>query len=506
MIKYRGGLSILFFILVAVVQLQAQGYPELKYQTFLGSPDHQERPYRIVKGSDKDFYILGSRQDANMNEDGIIFRVSDKGELIWKQIFEGKGTDIIRDGAYDAKMSELYFVGSTGSALRHNETSQDQFSSDYWVGKIANNGKVIWNKTFGGSENDHGNSIAFSDHGKIIVCGSSWSFDINVNCNLPLNNNWLIQLSPYGSLLKQNCWGGGRNDWGISACTTADHGFLIAGITTSEELDYSKSRAMGDVFVQKLDSNLKTVWFRIFKEPNEDHVYRIIEGTGGMIYIVGGTYTDDKDKQFWFIKLNESGETIVNKKWGGTGVEELTSIYECMDGEYILCGYSYYTQLANSNIKGGKDIWVFKTDNVGNIIWQKTYGGPRDEYPADIIEGEPDTYYLIGSKTNTFTTKDKYSDDIWFVKIKEQGCKNMKPFFITDIHGEKTETDVPIKFINQSENCERFLWEFGDGTTSTDKMPVKIYHKKGMFLPRLTAYTNEKCVEVYVSPKPVIIE
>lgn len=504
MVKYWRGICFLFFL--AGLNAFAQSYPEIKFQTFFGSPLHKERPYRIVKVSDKDFYILGSRQDSKGNEDGIIFHVSDKGEMLGKQIFEGNGNDIIRDGVYVPTTSELYFVGTTGSSLKHNESSHQLFASDYWVGKIANNGKVIWNKTFGGSENDLGNGIALTPEGGAFVCGNCWSSDLNVNCKFPLNNNWMIKLSPYGSLIKQTCWGGKKNDWGITACATADKGFLVAGITTSEELDNSKSRAMGDVFIQKLDSNLKTIWFRIFKEPYEDHVFRIIEGTGGMIFLVGGSYTTDKDKQFWFVKLNSSGETITNKKWGGTGVEELTSVYECMDGELILCGYSYYTQLNNSNIKGGKDIWVFKTDNIGNLIWQKTYGGPRDEFPADIIEGEPDTYFLVASKINNFTEKDGTSDDIWFLKIKEQGCKTIKPFFITDIHGEKTEIDVPIKFINQSENCERFLWDFGDGTTSTEKMPVKIYKKNGMFLPRLTAYTNEKCIEVYVSPKPIVIE
>jgi PKD repeat protein len=178
-----------------------------------------------------------------------------------------------------------------------------------------------------------------------------------------------------------------------------------------------------------------------------------------------------------------------------------------MDGELIMCGYSFYTNLANAFIKGSKDIWVFKTDGVGNLVWQKTYGGPKDEYPADVVEGEPDWFYVVGTKENTFTNKGQSNkEDIWLLKIKETPCNDMKPMFVTDIHGNQTEVDVPIKFINQSVNCERFLWEFGDGTTSTEKMPVKIYKKSGMYLPRLTAYTNEKCIQVYVSPKAVIIQ
>lgn len=498
---------ILLLVWLLFTTAKAQTFPELKLQTFFGSATHKERPYRIIKGSGKDFYILGSRTDSLQNEDGLIYHISDRGELLWQQIFQGKGNDWLEDGCYHHGDACLYYVGATGTALKHEETSDPLFSSDYWVGKIDPSGKVLWNKAFGGTESDIGKGIIRTESGHLIVCGNSWSSDLQVKCNLPLNNDWLIKLSDEGQLLTQKCWGGKKNDWAVSISASADKGFIIAGITTSEELDNSKSRSMGDVYIQKLDSNLKVVWTRIFKEPYEDHIFRVIEGAGGMIYAIGSTFTKENDKQFWLLKLNEKGETIVNKKWGGKGIEELTSVYECIDGELIMCGYSFYTNLANPFIKGSKDIWVFKTDGVGNLVWQKTYGGPKDEYPADVVEGEPDWFYVVGTKENTFTNKDKSNkDDIWLLKIKELPCNDIKPLFVTDIHGNQTEIDVPIKFINQSVNCERFLWEFGDGTTSTEKMPVKIYKKAGMYLPRLTAYTNEKCIQVYVSPKAVIVQ
>jgi PKD repeat protein len=51
----------------------------------------------------------------------------------------------------------------------------------------------------------------------------------------------------------------------------------------------------------------------------------------------------------------------------------------------------------------------------------------------------------------------------------------------------------PIAASNFSFNADDFLWDFGDGNTSTDRNPVHFYTTEGDFLITLIAYTDEGC-------------
>ena len=55
-------------------------------------------------------------------------------------------------------------------------------------------------------------------------------------------------------------------------------------------------------------------------------------------------------------------------------------------------------------------------------------------------------------------------------------------------------TGLAVKFNNNSRNAVSYLWDFGDGTTSTQVTPTHVYNaKQGLFTVKLTAYNNSGC-------------
>jgi len=54
-----------------------------------------------------------------------------------------------------------------------------------------------------------------------------------------------------------------------------------------------------------------------------------------------------------------------------------------------------------------------------------------------------------------------------------------------------------VYFVNLSENAFTLLWDFGDGTTSTDFEPVHEYSKTGFFKATLRITTAFKCTDEY---------
>jgi hypothetical protein len=131
-------------------------------------------------------------------------------------------------------------------------------------------------------------------------------------------------------------------------------------------------------------------------------------------YILGGySYSNisgDKNENsrglsdYWFIKIDDTGNLLWQKTIGGNSIDHLTSAKETTDGGYILGGSS------SSGISGektqnsrGNDDWVVKLDENRNIIWDKTWGTGVDRLTS-IIQ-TTDGGYLIGSSDSDISKR-----------------------------------------------------------------------------------------------------
>lgn len=57
----------------------------------------------------------------------------------------------------------------------------------------------------------------------------------------------------------------------------------------------------------------------------------------------------------------------------------------------------------------------------------------------------------------------------------------------------KYEAPLPIVFSNYSKDADSYLWDFGDGTTSTEANPTHTFIQNGIFKITLTAFAEEGC-------------
>jgi len=139
---------------------------------------------------------------------------------------------------------------------------------------------------------------------------------------------------------------------------------------------------------------------------------------------------------FLFSSYDLKAQNVVWQKVIGANQADYTSsVKPVSDGGFIICGYS------NSNASGDKsennwdttiasfDFWVVKLDSVGNIQWENTIGGNKDDRSADIVE-TVDGGFLVGGTSKSHTSGDKNEDgcntyinygDYWVVKLNSAG-------------------------------------------------------------------------------------
>lgn len=118
----------------------------------------------------------------------------------------------------------------------------------------------------------------------------------------------------------------------------------------------------------------------------------IIETEEGDILMLGSTSPtkDLSDEDFLLIKTDETGNEVWMKTYGGTEREESSGLIETRDGGFLLLGYT------RSFGSGGEDIYLVKTDRNGRQLWQKTFGGTGNDRGTAMIMNRAGGYVFTG--------------------------------------------------------------------------------------------------------------
>ena len=117
-----------------------------------------------------------------------------------------------------------------------------------------------------------------------------------------------------------------------------------------------------------------------------------------------------------------------NKTYGGNSFDEGHCIKQTADGGFIISGSTDSNNNGDvTGYKGGRDIWIVKTDNMGNLEWQGAYGGsgsePWTEGYSHIIPLPDGGYFVMGESQSSDgdLTENKGNFDLWVFKIDNDG-------------------------------------------------------------------------------------
>lgn len=120
----------------------------------------------------------------------------------------------------------------------------------------------------------------------------------------------------------------------------------------------------------------------------------------------GGTLSD-----VWVFKLDRLGKVVWQRTYGGLAGDRAYNIRTTADGGYVVAGFTGYAGAA-----GTRDGWVLKLDASGDVVWRKVYGGAGDD---DILSIDPTSdggYVLAGA---TYLTGS--SEKAWVLKLDATG-------------------------------------------------------------------------------------
>lgn len=386
--------------------------------------------------------------DKNTNSKGSydywIVKLNDHHTIDWQKTIGGSDTDYLIsscksiDGGY-------ILAGQSYSGISADKTTENFGSWDYWIVKLNAVGEIEWQKGYGGIQNEEiAKVIATADSG-LFICGNS---DSDISGNKTENcfggyDYWLVKLNSKGDIEWQKTYGGSEYDFATDAEQTPDGGYIISGSSESNISGVKSEECYGisDYWVLKLQANGEIVWQKTYGGTSGDMEAKVDLSEDGYIIAgysdshISGLKTEDTrgSVDYWILKTDQSGNIIWQKTIGGDGVDVLTSVNMLSDKRVLLGGYS------NSSISGDKllnntgmsDFWILYMDENGNILKQEVIGGNEREY-LSCINIEEDGYTIGGSSRSGISGQKtegcQGKTDYWIVEVKETNCETTQSF------------------------------------------------------------------------------
>jgi len=347
--------------------------------------------------------------------------------LTWENSYGGSSVDAANyivqttDGGY-------IFTGETTS--NDGQVTGYHGNTDCWVVKTDAQGNIQWEKSLGGSSSDYGMSIEKTTDGGYIVGANSSSTDGQVTGNHGGADYWIIKLDQNGNIQWQNSYGGSGEESCYYAAQTSDGGYYAIGWTKSSDGQVTGFHGLVDYWFIRLDNSGNLLWEKTLGGSGKDYGgFAQQTSDGGFILTGASNSTDGQvtgnhgDYDYWVVKLDQSGNILWQKSLGGTGDDDSHCVRQLSDGGYILTGYAFSNDGQVSGNHGGMDYWVVKLDATGNIIWQNCYGGSLDENSSSISLTSDGGYIVTGysGSIDGQVSGNHGGLDYWVVKLNSSG-------------------------------------------------------------------------------------
>lgn len=265
---------------------------------------------------------------------------------------------------------------------------------------------IQWQKCFGGSNSETGNSIKITSDGGYILAGSSNSVNGDVTQNFGGVDYWIVKMNSVGTIQWKKSYGGSGDDYANSVQQTFDGGYIVAGTSNSNNGHISNSHGNNDFWIIKLDSTGNLIWQKSLGGTSNDSAQSVQQTTDGGYIVAGSSSSNNGDvsanhgySDFWILKLNSTGNIIWEKSLGGSGADEAMSVRQTSEGGYIIAGY---TNSSNGNVTqnfGGSDYWIIKLNSLGNLEWEKSIGNLFDDVSYSAEQTMDGGYIVAGATT-----------------------------------------------------------------------------------------------------------
>ncbi|QNF31554.1 T9SS type A sorting domain-containing protein [Adhaeribacter swui] len=388
--------------------------------------------------------ISGEKSEKNLAESYVdywVLKIDAIGKKIWDKTYGGQNHDYLRALA-ETNDNGYLLGGTTYSDKGFDKNEPSRGLQDFWLVKVNSNGSKVDEKTYGGENYDDLIKILPAPENKYIIGGSSGS-GISTDKTQASRGNydyWLLQIQDKaapGKLTWDAGYGGTNRERLMTVLPTRD-GYLLGGFSLSSQ-DGTKSQTSfgaNDFWLIKTEANGQKIWDKRYGGSANDYLNAIIPTADGG-YLLGGSSDSGQDgnksqssrgsRDYWIVKVNSQGTKQWDKRYGGSGFEDIRALATLPNGDYLLGGYSDSPADGDKteNSQGQKDFWIVRIKPNGTKVWDRRYGGTADEELEALVVTNSGKI-ILGGSTNSgisgqVSHRSRGSWDYWLLEIDDTG-------------------------------------------------------------------------------------
>ena len=256
---------------------------------------------------------------------------------------------------------------------------------DAWVAKLDPGGNPLWKRTFGVGDPRMQSDAALNV--QPVGDGGYIVFGSHYVFSIwqPALSPWVLRLGSDGKVLWQKTYVGLGQIYSVQP--TQDGGWLGTGLAYTS----GAGRVM-DALVLKFDADFNLNWGAAYGGDHDDFAAGARPTSDGGHVIAGSTASaGEGGRDAWVAKLREGGEIVWQKTYGGPGEDAAAFVWATANGGYLVVGTT------SSFGAGQSDAWALKLDESGSVVWQRTYGGTGNDTVIAVLPTQHDGCIVAGS-------------------------------------------------------------------------------------------------------------
>jgi hypothetical protein len=198
----------------------------------------------------------------------------------------------------------------------------------------------------------------------------------------------------------------GGYDKAEAVIQTYDDGFVIVGSTSTW------GNGSSDAYIFKIDSAGNCLWSKTYGTNDIEWAQDVVETPDSGLAVLG--YTNGMGAggyDLYLLRLDSLGNLLWDTTYGGSDWDFGYAISLAPDSGFIMAGETY------SFGAGNADGWIIKTDGMGAVEWDSTYGGPLNDRLFDVDTIPGGSYAAVG-ETESFGAGDY---DMWILRLDTIG-------------------------------------------------------------------------------------
>lgn len=435
------------------------------------------------KSLDNGFILTGftSSNDWDVSgnhggEDVWVVKLSSSGAIEWQKCLGGTASE--RPRAI-MTMADGNYVMTGSTASTNGDVTTQHGNNDLWIVKLDGSGNILWQRAYGGTQQETGFHCVLSSNGNSLVAlANTTSNDGDVSGytgSVFSPDVWVVDVSyANGAVNWQKCLGGFFNEEPIALIKDADGNYLAAMTTNSGDRDAVTTHGSNDVLLVRLNTSGTSLWAKCFGGSRAEHLQMVLNDTSGRSYVLAATtgsingdvtgyhqspiHPSDSSNDAWVLKVDYSGSLKWQKTLGGTDIDALTNLQKTGDNSYILTGQTNSSDGDVENPRGWDDAWVIHL------------------HPTNKIKG---TLFLDENLNGIKESNEDWFSDASVHSQKTGHTKTSRPyngFFISEVdtgsYVTTVQTDLPYYNIVPVSATSSFSSYFGEDSVSFAVQPI----------------------------------